>query len=747
MGAKRNVLTIDIPIRAGIMSSGHKQDIPENSLWQAQNVSSDIDGIQQKRPSLTQWGQTIKEPDKGATGSTFTSLTDFLSGSGSLVAVDGSAGLITTGITNGRLQFNVPAGSGGQTYTYYLTGSTASTKWGLRSMIRGKHLPNYTPGSSTPNALAMHAIGAAGTGKEFVLWGDGLYYKRASDSKYTKVQNSDQAGVGAWVSLEILYDDSGNTLVYLDEKLADTITSSLIADVTLTAGAVFEFVVRVEGTGAAGTQYNAWVAMPMYNDTVSTPFAPKSITAVTDFVFVTKAGTTRRTLVAAAGNYIYTDQMEQAWLPLIAKTRSNVFFTTYQRTLVWSDNDGGKQAAVWQWDGLTPPALLTKAPQLFFMTEHQFRLAGVDPANPLTILVSGSRQPNEWLDPNNLSTTDDLFDLLADTAVIPIPAKKGDAITGVFGDYYGTLIVFTRSSVWRVSGKGVFSYTLTNISQNVGCVNPESSVMVGNDIWFAGYYGINSLQAVSEFGDIQSQNPSVMIQSMWQPGSRSPITVNRDLLSRTRMCYVRTRGLVLVHLPIASQNQLMVYNVTAQHWLGPWDVESLALSSVELETPLTEVSLHGGATGRIAYADFANKADYGVDSYTTMWDFASLNGRSLDPTIIGMMKSWKIARLYYLPRGKFDFTLNWYASIEDGFSSETHNQAETFKCYAVDDDMRVDLTPDGQVYSNEELMVTEIPLNVRGYALDCNLVDNGLGQDFVPVRMQVEFTPDGYEVG
>jgi len=730
-----------MPSKLGLMIAGHQQDIPETALWRAKNVVSDTDGLMQKRPALTQWGQTLMQPDASATGSTITAIVDLLASVGSLIAVDTSAGLITTNLDKSYLQFNVPVSAGSETLTYYYPGTSSSTKWGLRLSVQGTNLPAYTAASTTPNSLTIRAIAAAGTGKEFVLWSDGLYYKRASDNQYTLIEGTELLGQGAWKTIEIRCDDGANTLVYIDDLLVDTIASSLIKDVSLTAGALFEIAVRVPGASPTFESYNARVAMLMYNDTDDDPFIATPIVSTTDFVYQTAAGSTQHVVLVAAGNYIYLDRMEQSWRPLLEKQRTNVFFTTYQRTLIWSDNDGGRQASVWQWDGLSAPELLDNAPNFVLMTEHQLRLAGVDRDNPLMLLLSGDRKPNVYLDPDNLTPDDDLFDTLLDAVAVPIPAKKSDVITAIWGDYYGSLIIWTTSSVWRLTGNGVFSYALSNISQSAGCVNAYSVAMVGNDLWFAGPEGIHSLQATDQFGDIQAQYPSAVIQSMWQQSNRSPLLVNQQLQDKTRMAHHRSRSLVYITLPIAG-TQVMAYNTATQQWLGPWDTESVALASVKLTTPITEVVFQGGSTGKVAYYDHNSKLDYRTTQYETVWEWAALNGRSLDSQFIGMMKTWRLLRLFYLPRGDFNYQANWYASIEEGYRSETHNQRESFPALSVDSEMRVDVDPDAQVYSSEELSVSEIDLDVRGYSLDFNIVDN---DNLNLLGFEVEFDADGYE--
>ena len=748
MGAKRGRFTINgLPAKFGLQTSGHQQDIPEGALWQAKNVVADLDGITHKRPALTQWGQTLKQPDAAATDSSVVAQVDFLASAGTLVGTDGSSGAITTAVNNGYLQFNVPIDSTAtDKYTYHQPGTSASTKWSLRFSLQGINLPEYTAAGTVPNSLAIRAIAAAGTGKEFVLWAGGLYYQRASDNQYTLVAGTELLGQGQWSTIEIRYDDAVSALVYLDDTLVDTIATALLADVSLTAGALFEVSARVEGTGDPNTQYNARVAMLQYNDVAVGAFVAKSIVAITDFVYVTSAGTSNRVLLAAAGDYIYIDRMEKSWRPRHTKARANIFFSTYQRTLLWSDNDGNKQASIWQWNGVDAPELLDEAPNFVVMTEHQKRLIGVDRDDPLLLQISGYGNPNRYIDLDSVGPEDDPFSLVLDAAAIPIPAKRGDSITAIHGDYYGSAIIWTTSSVWRLTGTGVFSYSLTNISQSAGCVNGYSEVMVGNDIMYGGFYGLHSLQTTDQFGDMQVQSPSAAIQAMWQQGARIPSRVNRQLLGRTRLAWLRTRGLLYAHLPVDSANQIMVLNTASNQWYGPWDLEALAMATVEIEAPLIEVVMHGGASGKITYTDFSNRKDLGVTGYESKWEYANLNGRSAAPDLVGMTKTWRLLRLYYFPRGKYDYTVSWYAAVDEAFASATMNQGAGYPALSLDNEMRLDVDPDAQVYSSQDMMIAEIELDVRGMFFNFHIVDNDPGSDLYLFGWQIEFDVDGYEV-
>ncbi len=732
-----------MPWKTGLMTYGHQQDIPETALWQAQNVVADLDGIMSKRPGLRQWGQTLLVPDGAAEGSTATAFLPLIETTGALVEVDTSGGAITDSLNNSYLQFNVPVAPAPATTTVlteYYPGTSASTTWSFRLLLQGANLQEYTAASTVADTIHFRAIAAAGTGKEFALWLGGLYYKRDSDGTYVLIDGTELMGQGGWNAIEVRSGVT-NTTIYKNETLVATIANTLFDSVTLESGALWELAARYESSGAAGTQYNARVGTPMYNDVAVDAFAVVPVVAITDFSYMTSSGATRRNLVAAAGSYIYVDRNEGIWRPLHTKQRTNVFFTTYQRTLVWSDNDGGSQASIWQWTGTEAPELLENAPPFLFMTEHQQRLVGVTRAEPLTVFISADRKPDDYINPDDINPDADLFDLLLDAATIPVPAKRSDVITAVWGDFYGSLIVWTTSSVWRITGNGVFSYSLSNISQTVGCANAKCLVMFGNDIWFASNYGIHSLQATDQFGDIQVQYPSIAIQSMWQQNSKAPVRVNRQQLEGARMAHYRSRSLIYVYYPVLG---ILIYNTVTQQWYGPWTIFSNAMESVQVEAPLTEYVMHGLETGRIGYTDFGYKADFD-ESYELLLESANINGRSIDPSLIGMRKSFKLLRLYFSPRGKWDYTVKWFASMEDDLRTDVRNQLTPGTAYTVSEDFRVSIAPDGKMFSGNEIQIAEIDLDVTGYALNFKITQDGLAQDLVLLGFQVEFEADGYE--
>jgi hypothetical protein len=211
MAQKRDRLIIEsMPWRNGLLTAGQQTTVEETALWQAKNATAALDGLLSKRPGLEQWGQAIKVPDTDATGSTVTVFSDFLSGSSGWVEVDTSSGLITPSVANSIQRTDVAAGSGNEQLKVYYPVPTLSSgdEWSIRFAFRGNNLPDYTASGTLANTIAIRGQGAAGSGKEFAIWGDGLRYQAAADDTYTLVADTTNVGAGGWNAIEINVDDA-----------------------------------------------------------------------------------------------------------------------------------------------------------------------------------------------------------------------------------------------------------------------------------------------------------------------------------------------------------------------------------------------------------------------------------------------------------------------------------------------------------------------------------------------------------
>ena len=744
-----------LPWRKGLLTAGQQTTIEEDAMWEAQDTTAELDGMLSKRPGLRKWAQTIKEPDKDAAVSTFTHFEGWSTFS-NWTESDSSVGLITDSIEFGTVRTNIAGGSSNETLSRSLQGTSATGEISVRFMLRIVGAPVYTASATVANTLSIR-VGDT-TGKEFAFHDDGVYYKLNSDNTYSLIADSADATNGGWHAVELRIGAT-DTNLYIDDALITTaaITTSDIKGVALTnSAALMEFRWEVEGGGAL--QYSTDLGSVMINDAVdhvvaeveTVPFVAQEIRAITDFRFLNKAGSTQRVLLAAAGGFLYHDSgLQGGWRVLIPLQETNTFFAPFRRTILIVDYSSNTNSVLHQWNGLDEVEVLDDAPRLTHVTEHKQRVWGAgDSENPLRLYHSGDRQPNLWFSPDS-GNIEDQLDALEQAGYLEVPSKKGDAIVGIFGDYYGRLYVFTRRGVWQVAGAGPASFTMEAVTQDVGAENGNCITQVGNDLWFMGRGGIHSLSTVQQYGDVAASFPSAPISDLWSQSPSATIKVVRDYLHRGSLKYNPTQGLVYAAVPTTGDttpNSVYVYNVNNKQWYGPWRIDSRAMENIEIAPPEVEVMAHGGVDGNFLFTDQGSRQD--VDAEINMRiQSAALNGRSIDPVLPGYVKTWKTLRLYVLPRGDWDMTIRWHTDSE-AEQTTTKNQ-NVHKSQVMGDqagdgsgDFRVDTD---RILSRETMGVIEVPLNARGRSLRFIIEQDGVGQDLVIQGFDVEFMAHGYE--
>ena len=711
-----------LPARLGLATAGQQAAIDEGALWKCTNFGSDADGLLSKRPGIRAYGQAIQAPDAGATGSTATAFLPLIDGIAGLIDTDATAGDISYTAARGTLQVNTPKGTPGSTtrsLAYAASALPAGLEWAFRARVRVVGASAYNGTDTAPGAFVIRAQAAATVAAEFAVFSGGLYYKAVTTGRYTLIAGTEFVGFGGWNTIELRRDGSG-VLVYLNDAYVTAIAASAMYVPTLAGTSLFELVWDY-GVDSA---YTTYVVTPMYNDTPDDPFVGQPVNAIGQFQYDASTGGIRRELLIAAGDYIYHDtNLSETWRPLYARRYLYTHFAPYRQSVVWTDYDGAGQSVLWQWNGGNAvPVHLTDAPPVEVVVEHQGKLWGIrDHSNPHRVYYTPYAQPNKWFAPSPDST--ETFDTALDAGYIQVPAKGGDRVTAIFGDYYGSVILWTRKTVSKVDGFGVLSYQHAFLSQETGCEDQHAVVQVGNDLWFGGRQGMRSLVATQQYGDLQVQQPMMVLQNLWAPFVRSELNVNRGALANSITDYNPSTGLVLVALPLyGSQvaDSVFAYNALTQQCHGPWDLDGMyAMRNVECLSPLREVVLCGYDDGRVGYMDYSWKVDFGSTQCTGTLESAVIDGRSLGPDLQKQVKTFKTLRLHLVLRGHWDFTVNWttYGQESGDFQTDTANQNLVRRAYVVDRDMRVDVKPDGAVLSGEEVVQLEIPLDARGQGL------------------------------
>lgn len=739
-----------MPLRNGLLTAGQQTTIEETALWKADNYTAGFDGMLQRRPGLKKWAQRLVESSlKGSQLllATYDFTDVLLDASKWTPNIDGANHFFSQ--RAGSFRFTWARGSDAVSSYMYNNGTRngSATEWSYRTVLRTIGLPDAdgTVGSTVdaPESMHLRIDGGNTTGISLAFASEGLYYQEAGASRWQLIADTLVLVNGGWHVFEVRRDGT-DVRIYIDEVLTATILSNLF-DAWVGTKSLY---IRMEARSGITDPFVMDFGAMYFTQDDDSPWTDLTIDAVTDFRHSTKGGSPRSTLVCGAGDVVWRDDGQTGvWLALHRRGRSRTHFSGFQNSLVWSDYNVVGADKLRQWDGSNEVVGLSESPPVQFTTEHKQRLwAAGDTKNPLRLYFTGDRQPNLWWNPNETDLEEQL-NIQEQAGFLQLPSKRGDRITALFGDYYGTLIVFTRYGIWRVRGDGPLSFSVEALHQDTGCESATGVVQVGNDLWYLSRQGVHTLSGIQEFGDIGVSYKSAQIQSLWTPNPSSVVRVSKEFLYNSHLNYNPTQGLLYMAVPIQGRQwaeHVYVYNTNTERWYGPWTIECRAMENIELGKPLTEVMMHGGTAGIASYTQLSPKSQP-AGEFTSTLQSAYLNGRSIDPRMVGLSKTWKRLRIYVLPRGNWDFTVTWHADGDpvDG-GPETKNQ-NVYNAHTLSNDFKLDTAPDGRLVSREEMGYVEIMLDKRSRSLWFKIEHTADGEDLVIQGFEVEFTVHGYE--
>jgi len=751
MPPKRLVIN-NMPLRSGLATAGKQGTIGEDQLWRAENMSSGLDGLLSKRPGIRQWGQTIKQPRANASGEYFNFYEPF-SSTAVWGVTNGDPATFTHQVKQGELTVAVED-TNDNTYLFFgrsISGGElepTSHDFSLRLVIRALNLPRGDGDTSDTTAGGTNDGGTLSIFarsdyseimRSFRLFYDGVYCRNTGS--WVRIATS-PIGDGQYHSIEIRFDATANCEVYVDEVLVSTTASSFVEEWTgVISGSSHEHLV-LAWSNDAGT-WTCKLTDLMFKDSVEDPFVGERIDAVTDFKTTSTAGSAKRILLVATPRYIYADiGLRLVWSPILALTGGQAQFASYRQDMIIFDTD-----MVRLWNGEDEMEILEDAPPVRFGTEHGTRLfAAGDRNHPRRVYFTASREANTWFAPD--VDPDETFDEVTEAGYHEIPGSRGDEVTGLHGDFANFCFVTTTRGLWVISGVGPETYTRSSVSRSQNGAGPMSITRVGNDLWTLGRTGVANVQTTQNYGDLLTVLPSAPIGNLWSADPNIPNRLDQSQIDKAIIAYNPVLGLVYLVVPVLGQNDLSaIYccNIGLQTWHGPWVTDTTALACVEIADPVTSTMLHGSSDGRVGITDLSYKMDYGDTRYTTIFESPSLSGRSLDPAITKLIKTWKTLRLYIMPRGEWNITVRWSAD-DDKAQSITVSQ-NAFKFPALSDTFRLGDSVDGLIHTDQLIGVLDITLDARGryFKFTVETDDDNDGEDFVLQGYEVEFIPNGLE--
>lgn len=715
-----------MPLRAGLATAGKRSTIDETQLWACQNTYPDLDGLVRSRPGIVQHGQQLVYPDSDESDAyywyepfadtLFWSETD----NSSDTASGTNNGLLTVSLSEGSYEFEhsdtvatIDSGDCSIRFTARVVNAAGDDTTG------GELRVQFNPDTANASSARQVSITAQGVGTVVA-------------DTYTHPADEDDLDLdlGGFRVYEFRYDGTADTVaVYVDEELVYTldvsggdVPSSLTSSVRL---------VFTSGTEIWSTEITDF----MFNDTASDAFEAQTLVDVGSYERLLEGGAVVRSLLAATQQRMYADVNEKgAWRPILNVEPGHTRFLPYQDVLMIFDDNGQNSAKVYAWNGLETPVQVTDAPPVRFGTEHRTRLFAAGDRNyPLRLYFTASRQYDVWFSPTY--DPEETFEEVTEAGFINIPAETGDEITGLYGEYFGSVIVITKRGIWRVIGSSPQSFRVENVTKKVGGSSPDGMVQIGNDLFLVGRQGVVSVQTSQNYGDLQTAMPSGAIADVWSSLPDIQGRVDREQLQDAYFDALPSLNLAVLGMRGQGQtalDRMFAWSPVNQSWHGPWTYEPTCFKAVEFGTPRVELLISGLSNGYVVLTGLGVHTDLG-ETFSTTYESPMLSGRSVDPALTHRQKRWRTLRMYILSRSDNTFDLSWRTDDREYQEESRHQMPD--RDPTLNNGFRLDVD---RLADAEEVTVIEQTLDDEGRYLRFKIESD---YDFVLQGYQVEFLP------
>lgn len=241
---------------------------------------------------------------------------------------------------------------------------------------------------------------------------------------------------------------------------------------------------------------------------------------------------------------------------------------------------------------------------------------------PFRVYLSSALDPEDWTSsaPSN-ATSFDLDD-------------NGDpeGITGIIS-FQNRLYVFTRRSIYEITGTDPATAVVQRISDGIGCVSHASIASIPNDVIFCSDRGVHSLRQVASGRQTETTFISRDIQRMWTE------LINASRFNQVMAAYDETINSYIITVPSAAETtnaDCLVYNIEFGTWTMWKDINarSITVGYVNNKKQL----LIGQEDGKIAFLNRASRNDFG-DSYSARFKTGIIypgNDLTLEKRFVGI---------------------------------------------------------------------------------------------------------------
>jgi hypothetical protein len=725
---RENLLRVTVDAAtAGLDLSKDRGSIDERMLWEAENVWRSQRGVITKRPAFKQYATQIVEP------------TDVSTAAGEVVSIvaDNKADWVVVKDAGVYAQFS---------HNDLIVSGWYASPAQLATISRPKKV---TEEFSTLNAGTLSMV-IRGTN----IFDDEGYFKCGFATKAgTEMRVFSigaggmyiQTGSGTWgliADTTALCDGEAHRL---DIKWASNTYSVHVDGVVVGSGLGWSYKIDGGGDfikffaladdGLPDDPYMFMVSSIILRDSSDGIYTPAISAICSQKRYV---GNLSKNIVLVAGEkYIWIEYDNSGiWQPLCSKSHDKTTFVPFRNYIViinYSDLSNFSTVHILDSNGAIEQ--ITGAPQCRFGAEFADRLwLSGDPNNPKRLYYSGDRNPRLWIVPE--TGTDYTLVQMLDAGYFDLPSGTDERINLVSGKFFGTLLAATDNAVYGIFGNSPQDFSKRVVSAEIGSAGARCGSGGLNDFMFLNKNGIASIVTTDKFGDILSERKSYAVNALFDPHNIGPRTLNQAAIRNSVLEFYQPLSILAMFVPsvtASTPNKVYTCQFPEMLWYGPFNETATCAATVQLATPATEYMCIGTPDGRVKFL-----APLQPDSSTFKMSSAVIDGRSLDPSLRMMVKSWKHLRVFVNPTGDWNITIKWKTDTGKW-------QVYTAGKLAGKNNAFVGTARTGGSMADDrsERHLIEVPLDVRGTSLKWEIT--GTAPKLSGLAVEVDFHVSGYE--
>ena len=293
-----------------------------------------------------------------------------------------------------------------------------------------------------------------------------------------------------------------------------------------------------------------------------------------------------------------------AWTNVTATTFSNINIDGCQAASSFYVGNGTDVMKHWNGSAWNTTTNGTKG---FYPTYYNQRIWVVDETNPDRINFSGQYSEQLLTGGSLVNKLGDFSDATA--GWISFKYGSGAEVTGlkVFKD---ALYVFLRDSIYKISPASTANtFTITQVTNSVGCVAHRTIRQVEEDLYFAGDDGVYSVGEIANYVSVRTTNKSAKIQKVFE---------NLTSSNKAKLCgvYHNFKYHLFYSLYGTSNDSCIAYDIRYQGWVD-WRNMPASDAVLYLDSTNNLKAYFGHPTNSEVYKMYTGSDDNGTAIQST----------------------------------------------------------------------------------------------------------------------------------